>query len=647
MSNTSEIKQNSYLSRLGEMYAVMKEFPQRLIEHLPKARHQHAVKPATFELIDILFEFLMEKMSREDEKDFHSYTALTLRTQLEAVLREQYQLPFQQDYSIVDFRKFIDEHILHISHPGYRDTDLGEYFRKAALVASSQEQKNRYKAESDQFQKLKDLIWADLNSTENPAFLPDGTVNTENWSATSAQTAVPANIAQALGLKGGETVFVRQRYSLVLPMNTQLYPDGKSYLNVYSLVYIPHSKQMVLVTDHLYQAISMDVHSSMLQKLSDKKLPDMNPHWTDQAKEQFLLKLVVTLPETLKTTQTVNLFLDLLRQFPTSLPKSGQVEIDQQRIMQKFLGSRSNLSRAVAFLTQVLIAEHRVCSQNPSATNTLLQRLHLAMEMVFNPLFSGEKMNVAASKQVYMDELFRKYVPSADRSQLVFRPVRSWMQTLPQQPVASQKRRLQELQSTVSDLQVASRRMDMEAYVQSPERNIAIEKLSIHAPGILNRVVGEAMCHTGIAGGWSESMATSMSSSSGSLFSLDMISMHKGFSQFSSLVESGPMRSRSFLENAIGPERAKLWKTGTCVCGDECYFPGKDQLVGECGVCYFCEQMPKHKFDEAQSQKNLENWFKQEQNSAQEAIDTGKPFWTIRPGDFLPYMIAARDIPLR
>lgn len=629
------------------MRELVRSIPRRLTEHLPKARHKHAIKPATFELIDILFEFLMEKMSREDEKDFHSYTAKTLRTQLEAVLREQFQLPFQHDYSIVDLKRYVQEGILHISHPGYRDTDLGVYFQKAAEVASTEIQRTRYKAESDQFEELKKLIWADLQSESKPAFLSDGSVNTAAWSPVSAQTAVPANIAQAVGLKGGETVYVREKYALALPVNTTLYPDGKAYLNIYSLVYIPESRQIILVTDHMYQAVPLDDHYNMLQALSDRALPAFDTRWSDQVKEKFLLELVVTLPETLKTSQTVNVFLDLMNQFPTSLPKSGQIEIDQQRIMQKFLGSRSNLSRAVAFLTQVLIAEHRVCAQHPGATNTLLERLHLAMEMVFNPLFSGEKMNVSASKQVYMDQLFKKYLPSSERSHLAKKPVRSWVQTLPEQSQPRRVQRLQELQSTVSELQVESRRMDMDKYAKSPQRNEAIRKLSIHAPNILNRVVGEAMCHAGSAGGLYESAAKSLSSSSGSFMSLDMLTTQRTFARFESLVESGPLHDRSFLEKEIGAQRASLWKKGSCVCGEECYFPGQEQLVGECGVCYFCEQMPRQKFDEAQSQKNLKDWFAQEQDSAQQAVDTGKPFWSIRAGDLLPYMITARELPLR
>lgn len=621
-------------------------FRQRVSEILPRLPSKQVFKPATFELIDILFEFLMERESRMEDKNFHTYIVKTLQTQLEAVLKEQFKLPFHEDYSVVDLERFMTQNILHIAHPGYRDIDQGDYFKKAAQVAGTEAQRTRYQRESDQFQELRSRLLADLTSETNPAIFPDGEVNIAQWKAVSAQEAVPAHVAQAVGLKGGETVYIHRKHALALPINTDLYPDGKGYLNVYGLVYLPDQKQVILVTDHLYRAIPLDEHYKMLQKISDSPLPDLDPKLPNAAKEKILLELVVTLPETLRTSSTVSLFLDLINDLPTSQKESGRVEIEQQRIMQKFMGSRSNLNRAVAFLTQVLIAEHRMCSAYPNSTSTLLERLHIAMEMVFNPLFSGDEMNVRASKKVYMDMLFKKQLPAPLRAKLATKPARSWLKHVPEPTQEKRLPKLHTLQQTVTRLQKESRTLDLQEFHKSPLRNEAIRKLSIDAPGILKRVVGEAMCHASGAGEIFKDSSSSSSSSSSKSGSLDGGNWQRAFSEFDSLVSRGPLRDRGFLESTIGTQRADLWKMGSCVCGSECYFPNQEQLVGECGVCYFCERMPRSKFDDLKSQQNLKDWVEKDLDTAQEAVDTGKPFWRLPAGDFLPYMLSTQAEPV-
>jgi hypothetical protein len=616
---------------------------KRVSEILPQRQAETASKTYNFELIDILAEYLAEQQQREAGKPFNSYIVNTLQTQLGAALREHLKLPFHEDYSIVDLSRFA-ENTLHISHPGYRDVDLLEYFEKASSVARSEAESVRYRRETNQFRLLYARLWDDLTASTEPAVQPDGRVNLPQWESALAADVLPPRVSAEMGVSAGERVFVQRKHALALPQNKEVYGQGQSYLNVYQLVYLPQKQQVVLVTNHLYRPIDPATQHGMLRSITEEVLPDVPKNAKSDSLEEILLNTVVTLPEALRTTSTTTLFLQLLQERSHLSEGGPAVELEQKRVTQKFLGSASNLNRAVAFLTQVLIAEHAMCRDYPASTSGLLDRLHLAMEMVFNPLFSGVEMNVAASKKVYMDLLFKNRLSPTQREGLKNKPVRAWLSELPQAPESEVAPRTQYLQRQVVRLQKESRHFDGEQYVNSDLRTQAVLQLSTEFPNILKRVTGEAACAAGSFGGLSQKF----SSVSGGLSMEGLPGMNGlSFKGFESLISSGPLRDRSVLEQMVGRERAQLFTMGKCVYGEHCYFPGVEQLVGECSVCALCEKMPRHTFDMLKNQDNLQEWFQQDQASGSDAVETGRSHWNMPATDFLPYMLSERAVSLR
>ncbi len=602
--------------------ALVRNWFRSTAEKILGGRSNETLKQAgTFELIDIFSEVLSLFQKGASEQEVAEFLSTTLETQLTAAQREHLHLPYQADVLEIDLPTFAAEGRLHIFHPGYGSSDIRDSFAKGAEFAPTAARRLRFSQEATQFDLLCDRLWDDLTA-ENES----GEIDWSRWSSGSAGEVIPDSLRSSLGVSRRTEVFSHNRHVLALPQNLEIYPDATSYTNVYQLVYIPELKRLIVVSHHLYKGLEPSLQADQLQLLSQEFVPS-NKIWTAKQQEAALLSFVGTLPESLRSTPVAQVLFETWETVMAQQRGQSHLNQDQNSAWKEFKSSQPNIRRATAFLTQVLIAEVTVCRRDPSAMKDLLIRLNVALEMVFNPLFSGASLNISASKQSYLQMLSQHFSRKNYQFGQQDTRIQSWVETYKQQMSDRPNQPWHVLQKSAEKLQHESRTIAGKKLLDSPIRTEAIQNLAKRYPNILNRVVGEATCAAGQFGG----LSSSVSSSSGMMSEMFGSLSGMSFPEFSSLLQSGPFRHQSQVASIFGAERAENFHLGVCRYGSECHFPGIQQMVGECDVCAHCEILPKEQYDSWQTHNNsdVQEWLKSDFSDVSQAIDSGEHFWKV------------------
>lgn len=549
----------------------------------------------TFQLIDTLVELSEEVLSRRpelssDRDQLQQYLERTLSTQLEAALAEHRALPFHTGYAELDLQQFVLDGRLHIHHPGYRDKDLRAYAQNAMPVAPTQEHRARYQREHDQLDELYDRFWAELTS--------DGSV--QDWKQSRA-TSISPRVRRELGLADTATIWLAQKHALVMPRNKAVYADGLAYLNTYQMAYLPEQDRVVVIMDHLYRDYDLDTHAQMLEHLDDRvAFPSVS--------EELVMQTVASLPSELRDTPAFEIFCQLEDRFPLPTPQPRSVNqsaastllrAEQQSKLSGLAQQRTDLNQGAAFLAQVLITEYLVCRQFPEALNGLTQRLVAAREPVMNFLLLGTSFSSEVLKQHYFETYLSAWLPKLN------------VHSSRNQPVTQLHNTLQTLQHQRDQLE----HLDAD---HEHKREQSILKLAKTYPSILLEASSQAQCALGSFGGLRNLNALASANSS-----------------LGQQLLRGDLLNSAQLSQVIGSERAKDWRKGVCI-NPECAHAGKEQMVGECGLCYSCEMAfngLESGMDKDQPSTGFQDWLNTSFVDPFLAAHAGKEFVRINESD--------------
>ncbi len=488
---------------------------------------------AVFFLFDTLFRELASEQERaplEAQERFNTLK-LALETQLLAFVREELHLPVASEVHNVDLNQWLQGK-LKIYHPRYSHFDLLEVAQNSLDFHEGTRQQ-RYQREAAQVKKLyEEKLAPDLE-------------NIENWVSLSAQD-LPFVVRQSLHISPEEEVFVGHKYGLLRPANLEVYPDGYSYINLYQLLYIPRTKKVHLIEDFLYDELSAEDHQFLAEDWDPTVETSENPT------EKSLMDLCITLPEELRLLPGFSLFeraLNTLQSEPGDALNISLREKQQTRLG-KLSSQEETLQTASTFLTQILITEYALCQEDSSLLNGLAQRLQVAFEMVAHPIVSGVEFQYKPSLDAYQNHV----LPNISKFRRLLKiPVRRRQSELYQEMNV----RRQELRGKNADKTIKSR------------RSIALNALSKDYPAILGRVSSVAQCSVGSFGGISEVFQQANSSLGQSVL-------------------QGHLLDKASLSQLIGEKRAQEWKMGQCI-NPRCKNGRKEQLVGECSLCFRCE----------------------------------------------------------
>ncbi len=505
-----------------------------------------------FRLIDVLTDMsarllenpeLLVDHSREKEE-----LVALMKEQISAFVAEELGLPHHSYANELDWAEYVATGQVLTFHPHYKNTatrgDLLTMARKAGAVNHGAEGA-RYRREQEQLEVLYEQLAHELKNWQNP----------DVWQQTTAGQILSPAVRRQHGITDlNESVFVGNKYALVMPENSLVYPEGKAYTNIHQLVFFPQSKKAILLIEQWFDAHTYTDQATILNTWEEDAIPD-----GVILTEDILMSAVVTLPAELKKSPAFSVFADMARSLDAQKSDTN-FRLRQQTTLGLLHANHHSIEHAATFLTQVLITEYLVCLEHPEALTDLSARLWGAYEMMAHPFLSGETFQYEAARDAYMTGYLSQWLTgTADTAH-----------TAIPRALQEQTRRAATHAAIQNHMQYRSPGQLPLTTQQQKQRNASLEKYAkLGYPNILNRIASEAWCATGSVGGLNQVSQTLNSSLGQSVLNGHFVNMQE-------------------LSKVIGHERAKDWEMGVCA-NPNCPRGTATQLIGECDYCLHCE----------------------------------------------------------
>lgn len=491
---------------------------------------KESAAPANFRLFDVFRRVaeLEHQSYWEHQRAREHDLCQSFETQLRAVLKEHLGIPHHSDANEISLEQLRSD-ILKIVHRNYQQYDLKEQTALAVEQGRGAERR-RHELEHQQVLKLYQALEEELETLRfsDSSFLP------------SSAKMLSHEVRKAYGLTEDEPVFVGQKYAAALPINTDVYPEGKAFLNLYQAVYVPGKKKLLLLMDQYFA----ELDNSLLAQILNDWQPGVVP---EHPTEEVLLTVITTLPHEIRTDPVFAVIEAIAKKYQSV--ESVALRQEQQSVYGAVRKSQENLEAGAAFLTHVIVTEYERCLAQPKLLGTLSHRLNFAFEMVAHPLLSLRAFSYVDALRVYRETYWQQSAVGRKHPEKLLRQLQeqSFLQAARYGQPDKKSRELREKAAGM--------------YVQ---------KYGSFATSLYSK----ASCAVGSVGGLNKVMEMTRS-------------------PLGQAVMGGYNPSFAELQQLIG-DRAKDWKIGECV-NPHCIhrvngaWVRNDVYVGECSLCSACE----------------------------------------------------------